>query len=383
MKAVIVDLLNGQAAALRDDGRVVKLADAGYSLGQIVELREKGFRRGKLIRFISAAAAAAVLLVGGGGAAAYAMPYGVVSLDVNPSLEYTINRFDYVLRVEGVNEEGRAFLDGMDQSRLLHRPIEQALEESIAGLEAGNWLEGEDGEILLAAGTRKEAHSERLVSELESRLRREGEGREIHTVTVSEEELGLAREEGVSAGRGRMLRELSEQEGADFVPGEWAERPIRDMIDRLERGPMPQEPPAPFHEEDEAPAPAQNGEQRQAQTPAEERREQPAASHGDSEAPAPAQNGEQREPQKAQTPAEERREPPAQEDRAPVVLERREDTQGAESPAAPEALSGGEPVGEIGLPQSPGGPADFGGGHFGGGGPSDGGGGPGPGGMGH
>ena len=32
MKAVIVDLLNGQAAALRDDGRVVKLADAGYSL---------------------------------------------------------------------------------------------------------------------------------------------------------------------------------------------------------------------------------------------------------------------------------------------------------------------------------------------------------------
>ena len=347
MKAVIVDLLNGQAAALRDDGRVVKLADAGYSLGQIVELREKGFRRGKLIRFVSAAAAAAVLLVGGGGAAAYAMPYGVVSLDINPSLEYTINRFDYVLRVEGVNEDGRAFLDGMDQSRLLHRPIEQALEESIAGLEAGNWLEGEDGEILLAAGTRKDAHSERLVSELESRLRREGEGREIRTVTVSEEELGLAREEGVSAGRGWMLRELSEQEGADFVPGEWAERPIRDMIDRLERGPMPQEP------------------------------------RGNDETPAPAQNGEQRQPPQAQTPAEERREPPAQEDMASVVLERPEDTQGAESSVMPENFSGGEPVGEIGISQNPGGPADFGGGHFGGGGPSDGGGGHGPGGMGH
>ena len=37
MKAVIVDLLNGQAAALCDDGRVIKLANASYSLGQIVE----------------------------------------------------------------------------------------------------------------------------------------------------------------------------------------------------------------------------------------------------------------------------------------------------------------------------------------------------------
>jgi hypothetical protein len=157
-----------------------------------------------------------------------------------------------------------------------------------------------------------------------------------------------------------MLRELSEQEGADFVPGEWAERPIRDMIDRLERGPMPQEPTTAFH--------------------------------GENEAPAPAQNGEQWESMQPQAPAEERWEQPAQEGMAPAVLEQSEDTQsaarfdepsGVESPAAPEASSGGEPVGENGLPQSPGSPADFGGGHFGGGGPADGGGGHGPGGMGH
>ena len=99
MKAVIVDLRGGQAAALCDDGRVIKLADPGYSLGQIVELHERRRRTPRWVRWASTAAAAALLLVGAGGGAAWAMPYGVVSLDVNPSLEYTINRFDYVLRV--------------------------------------------------------------------------------------------------------------------------------------------------------------------------------------------------------------------------------------------------------------------------------------------
>ena len=94
----------------------------------------------------------------------------------------------------------------------------------------------------------------------------------------------------------------------------------------------------------------------------------------------------------AQAPAQEHREQPAPEGMAPTVLEQSEDTQsaarfdephGAESPAVTENFYGGEPAREIGIPQNPGGPADFGGGHFGGGGPSDSGGGPGPGGRGH
>ena len=75
MKAVIVDLLNGQAAALCDDGRVIKLANASYSLGQIVEIHEQKRSRPKWARMIASVAAAAVLLMGVGGAA-YAMQIG-------------------------------------------------------------------------------------------------------------------------------------------------------------------------------------------------------------------------------------------------------------------------------------------------------------------
>ncbi len=236
MKAVIVDLLNGQAAALCDDGRVIRLPDAGYALGQIVEVHGRKRPARRWMRTISAVAAAAVLLLAVGGGAAYAMPYGVVSLDVNPSIEYTINRFDYVLSVEGVNEDGRALLAEMDSSKLVHRRIEDALEASVAQLEAGDWSESD--EILISAGTKTEAHAEKLLSELEAGLLSRRENLQIHALTVSEEEISEAHREGMSAGRRRVLRELGEREGASFDAENWADRPIGEILRELdpERG---------------------------------------------------------------------------------------------------------------------------------------------------
>lgn len=237
MKAVIVDLRNGQAAALCDDGRVIKIADPGYSLGQIVEVHERRRRTPRWVRWASTAAAAALLLVGAGGGAAWAMPYGVVSLDVNPSLEYTINRFDYVLKVEGVNEDGKEMLSRMDASQLLHRPIGKALEASVLQLEAGEWLGGESDEILISAGTKQPSHAEKLVQALEDDLGSRRENFEVHGVIVSEEDIDAAHREGMSAGRHRVLDELRESEGEGFAFHEWADRPIRDIFHRLENGP--------------------------------------------------------------------------------------------------------------------------------------------------
>lgn len=237
MNGVIVDLVNGQAAALCDDGRVVKLQDAGYSLGQIVEVHERKRRTPLWVRWASTAAAAALLLAGAGGAAAYAMPYGVVSLDVNPSLEYTINRFDYVLRVEGVNEDGKELLGQMDSSKLVHRPIGDALTASVRQLEEGNWLGGESDEILISAGAKEPTHAEKLVSALESGLSGSREDLEVRAVAVSEADIDAAHLEGMSAGRHRVLGELRESEGEAFSAEEWKDRPIRDILHRLENGP--------------------------------------------------------------------------------------------------------------------------------------------------
>ncbi len=232
MKAVIVDLLNGQAAALCNDGSVIRLPDAGYSLGQQIEVHEQTRVRRKWLRPLASAAAAAVLLLGVGGTA-YAVPYGVVSLDVNPAIEYTINCFDYVIAVDGVNEEGRALLADMDRKQLINRPIGDALTVSVEHLEAGDWLE--DGEILLAAGARRDAHAEKLLDRLELEVCRGREDLELRAVALSRDEIDAADGSGISAGRRHVLRELSEREDEDFSDDDWAQRPVAELLQELDR----------------------------------------------------------------------------------------------------------------------------------------------------
>ena len=286
MNGVIVDLVNGQAAALCDDGRVVKLQDAGYSLGQLVEVHERKRRTPLWVRWASTAAAAALLLVGAGGAAAYAMPYGVVSLDVNPSLEYTINRFDYVLRVEGVNEDGRELLGQMDTSKLMHRPIGTAhfSQDRLVHLQRT-----QDCPQLFrsdTAGTKEPTHAEKLVSALESGLRGSREDLEVRAVTVSEADIDAAHLEGMSAGRHRVLGELRESEGEGFSAEEWKDRPIHDILHRLENGPagVPSQedahsarPEQPRNGQDTLPAMSGDGTENPESHPAQPSGEQPQA----------------------------------------------------------------------------------------------------------
>ena len=60
-----------------------------------------------------------------GGFAGYRAPAGVVSLDVNPSIEYTINCFDRVLDITAVNEDAQAIVGQLDENALLFRPVDK------------------------------------------------------------------------------------------------------------------------------------------------------------------------------------------------------------------------------------------------------------------
>ncbi len=164
MKAVIVDFRDGHAAALRDDGCVVKIRDAGYELGQVIELHERAQPRWRRTVFSLAAAAALLLSIGG---AAYATPYGTVTLDADSSIQYTINMFDYVLDVHAENEEGEALLAELDIRHIRHRPVDSAITSAMQQLEQRRAPEDAALSVSVSADTRNEKHTERLCRELE------------------------------------------------------------------------------------------------------------------------------------------------------------------------------------------------------------------------
>ena len=164
MKAVIVDFRDGHAAALRDDGCVIKIRDAGYKLGQVIELHERVQPRWRRTVFSLAAAAALLLSIGG---AAYATPYGTVTLDADSSIQYTINMFDYVLDVHAENEEGEALLAELDIRQFRHRPVDSAITSAMQQLEQRRAPEDAVLSVSVSANTRNEKHTERLSRELE------------------------------------------------------------------------------------------------------------------------------------------------------------------------------------------------------------------------
>lgn len=102
MKALVVEIRGKKAAVLKEDGTVDLIANAGYMIGQSVELSKAR----KLIRFskgITAAAAAAAVFITAGSlyAYAYVTPYRTITdTDNGTTVEYTVNRFDRVLSVK-------------------------------------------------------------------------------------------------------------------------------------------------------------------------------------------------------------------------------------------------------------------------------------------
>ena len=165
MRAMIVDLRDGEAVALDEKGRIVCLPDRGYTMGQYIELSRR--RRSHLLRVGRMIAVAAILSLFVVTGAAYALPYGTVRL--NNGIEYTINRFDYVLSVQASNEEGEALLSELRSGELCHRPVEQALSATVEQMEQDGNLK-EDDVLFVTAGTPNKKHSQRLQSDLEQTI---------------------------------------------------------------------------------------------------------------------------------------------------------------------------------------------------------------------
>ena len=103
MKAVVLEIRKNKAAVLTHGGQILKVCNKDYLVGQEITIRNSSekvvdFAR-SASRWMPAAAAAAFLVFIGRFMYLSLEPYGVVSLDVNPSIEFTINSMDKVLYV--------------------------------------------------------------------------------------------------------------------------------------------------------------------------------------------------------------------------------------------------------------------------------------------
>ncbi len=70
-------------------------------------------------------------------------------MDINPSIEYTLNRQNHVIKVKGLNEEGQEVADELVKTSLHNATLEEALEQTKLILSQKNYLNSDAGEYVL------------------------------------------------------------------------------------------------------------------------------------------------------------------------------------------------------------------------------------------
>lgn len=175
-----------------------------------------------------AAACVCFLVMLFGGRWLYFTPIAAISIDINPSMEMSINRFERVISVTGFNEDGRKLSSMLDvKYKSYTDAIEQILhDDSITVLLSGNEIMtitviGPDGQ-----------QSEKILSGVEACTMRQDNA---YCYFVTSEEVAAAHETGLSCGKYRAFLEL-QRLAPDITPEavqDMTMREIRELINSL------------------------------------------------------------------------------------------------------------------------------------------------------
>ncbi|MBR1559537.1 MAG: hypothetical protein IJ646_04775, partial [Clostridia bacterium] len=191
MKAVVLETRGREAALLLEDG-TVRRARGRFEVGQTVDYAEAV--RPSPRQWVAAAAAAAVLLTGSAGLwfDSNYRAYAEVSLDVNPSIVYTLNRGGRVLSVRAANADAEAIVDALD---VRFKPLDDALGQTLDLLEDAGYLDAaQDDYVLLNVSADDAARREALVETAERALDRTRADDPTLEYRVDESDRATARE---------------------------------------------------------------------------------------------------------------------------------------------------------------------------------------------
>ena len=271
MKAIILERRDGFAAALREDGVVVRTRHSG-EVGETIELEAEIVRVPARRRWTQTAVAAALAVVILGGAYTYmAVPAcAYVSLDVGESsVELAVNRLGRVVSVNALNDGTETLAETL-RGEVRGRRADDALSLTVER------LSGEEQDAVVIAGVTAdtEKRGATLTEAVENAVTQSGNGdTQLYTLEVTRDEREQARE--MDMGGGRYLFERREpvpppEEGENPAEGEKPETPTqqgdaeagRPGASRPPEEGNPAEDPAPAGEEKDTPPDAPDAGER-------------------------------------------------------------------------------------------------------------------------
>ena len=171
MEYLVMECGLSYAVVMDQDGRILKVPNLGYTVGQMLkdvvllpERPAKPALHKRLVRWGTMAACLCLLLL---GSWVWQSPIGTVRMQINPDVQMSVNRFDRVVALEGLNEDGAALIDGYRAYGKGMKTVSDELADR--AMELGYLSDG--GKITLTVSSEKDgwktAAEEMLLLELE------------------------------------------------------------------------------------------------------------------------------------------------------------------------------------------------------------------------
>lgn len=213
-------------------GENLKSRTSAYLIRQTGHLR----RIRSVRRWAAAAACALALTLGAFGGWLFFTPVSAISVDINPSLELNINRFDRVVSVDGFNEAGNQLAQSLD---LRFVNYTEALKRLLADAEVRAYLDQGEGLSLLVVCDDQE-RSGQMLAQVEGCTSGQ---RNVHCHAGGSENSAEAHAVGLSCGKYRAYLQLKELE-PNLTPEEVEGLTMQEIRQRIRDASAQEDPPA-------------------------------------------------------------------------------------------------------------------------------------------
>lgn len=177
--------------------------------------------KGGRIAAIAACLALVACLIG--GVADFLRPVAYVGIDVNPSVELTLNRFDIVVGTHALNDDGQRALD---EASCMWRPFDDAARDLDGAMRA---IAGEGAVVEVSIDCGNESRYAALATQSSNCFGCNGE---THCARTNAEERQAAHDSGMGVAKYRAYQALQEA-GIDISAEECASMSMRELRDLL------------------------------------------------------------------------------------------------------------------------------------------------------
>ena len=179
------------------------------------------FAKGGRIAAIAACLALVACLIG--GVADFLRPVAYVGIDVNPSVELMLNRFDIVVGIHALNDDGQ---QALDKAPCMWRPFDDAARDLDGAMRA---IAGEGAVVEVSIDCDNESRYAALAAQSNDCFGCNGEA---HCDRTNAEERQAAHDSGMGVAKYRAYQALQEA-GVDISAEKCASMSMRELRDML------------------------------------------------------------------------------------------------------------------------------------------------------